>query len=215
MLCAMTERISRLCAVALLLAAAGCTQDSPAPASDPPTSSTAATTPTKPSSTASTAGQTTLTEQDAKLQLSIEQLRGGIKRSQWPALARAMGKPVATWMEGAYGGSYPRSSYDAAFGGWTKEAARLARRDRDTTTNASQGTELTGVVFDRRVVRFYVFASRGRTGGATARVDLRFTAQRRDGGATAERVFGNLYITREGGLWRVFGYDLTRLEVPR
>ncbi len=209
MLGSMTARLPGLCAVALLLAVVACTKDSSEPSIDPPTPSASSAAP------ASTQGQTTLTRQDAKLQLRIEQLRGGIKPKQRPALKRSMGKPVASWIEGAYGGSYPRSSYAKAFRGWTKDAAKLARRDRDTTTNAAHGHDLTAMVFDRRVVRFYVFASKGLTGGATAKVTVRFTGEHKDGSAKTTRIVGNLYLTRDGGHWHVFGYDLARKEVRR
>jgi len=192
-------------AAALACSTAGCTSD------DEPS------TPAEPTTSASSPAigpAPTLDGKDASLEVSIEQLSGAIRREQRPVLKRLISKPIADWVSAGYsaeaaaGGSYPQ-----AFAGWTKDAARLARRDDDVTTNATMGKDLTGVVVAASRARLYVFAAKGRTGGATARVNVRMTGERQDGSSTSYAVTGRLYLTREQSRWRIFGYDLTRKEI--
>lgn len=193
-------------AAAVLVVSTSCTSDpekkAPAPA---PSSST--------SQPDVTAPATTLTKQNAKLKVTIEQLRGGVKRRQWPALQRAIARPIASWIDAAYAGSYPRASYTGAFRGWTPDARRLAKRDREITTNAAVGKRLVALVVDKRGVKLYVFATRGRTGGATAQVSIGLTGQKQGGVPHSYAVTGRVYLLRDGGRWRIFGYDLSRREV--
>jgi len=204
---AVNARLLRLSvAAAVLVVSTSCSGDpekTPVPA---PSSSGA-------SEPAVTAPTVSLTKQNAKLRVTTEQLRGGVKRRQWPSLKRAIARPIASWISGAYAGSYPRASYAAAFRGWTPDARRLAKRDRKITTNASVGKRLVAVVVDKRAVKLYVFASRGRTGGATAQVDIALTGQKHGGSRYSFAVTGRLYLLRDGGHWRIFGYDLSRREV--
>ncbi len=168
----------------------------------------------QPEPTTSAASAPTLSEQDAPLEVSIEQLSSGIKPKQRPALKRLIAKPIAAWVSAGFsaaaaaGGSYPK-----AFEGWTRDAARLARRDDDVTTNALMDKDLSGVVIAASRARLYVFAAKGRTGGATARVNVRMTGERQNGSSTSYAVTGSLYLTREQSRWRIFGYDLTRKEI--
>ncbi|MDQ3094393.1 MAG: hypothetical protein M3Q82_00275, partial [Actinomycetota bacterium] len=149
----------------------------------------------QPEPTTSAASAPTLSEQDAPLEVSIEQLSSGIKPKQRPALKRLIAKPIAAWVSAGFsaaaaaGGSYPK-----AFEGWTRDAARLARRDDDVTTNALMDKDLSGVVIAASRARLYVFAGKGRTGGATARVNVRLTGERQDGSSTSYAVTGRLYL---------------------
>lgn len=195
-----------LVAATLLVVSTSCTSESEKKAPAPvPTSSAS-----RPDSTAPA---TTLTKKNAELQVTIEELRGGIRRRQWPALRRAIARPIASWIDEAYAGSYPRASYAAAFGGWTSDARRLAKRDREITTNAAVGKRLVALVVDKRAVKLYVFASKGRSGGATAQVRIALTGQLRGGVLHSYAVTGRVYLLRDGGRWRIFGYDLSRREV--
>lgn len=191
-------------AAAVVWAAVGCTgDDEPAPGSESQTSSPAA-----------TGSAPSLTEQDAALKVSIEQLNGGIKRKQRPALKRVISKPIAAWIRHGYSDvSSSGGSYRKAFAGWTGDAATLARRDDDVTTNILLGEDLSGVVISKSRARLYVFARKGLTGGATARVRLRLLGERQDGSSTSYVVTGELYLTRRGNTWQVFGYDLGHREV--
>ncbi len=207
---AVNARLLRLLvAAAVVVVSTSCTGDSEkAPA---PTPSSSATVPDVTAPT--TAPTVSLIKRNAKLQVTIEQLRGGIKRRQWPVLRRVIARPIASWIDGAYAGSYPRASYATAFQGWTPDARRLAKHDRLITTNAAVGKRLVALVVDRRAVKLYVFASRGRTGGATAQVKIGLTGQRQGGALHSYAVTGRLYLLRDGGHWRIFGYDLSRREV--
>lgn len=195
-------------AAALLAALAACTQDAKTPAPPAPSSSSS-----DPATTAPTTTLTQVPQRDAKLKVSIEQLRGGIKRKQWPALERVVSRPIARWIAGAYAGSYPRASYADAFTGWTSGARRLAKRDQRTTTNSAVGKKLVELVVDKRVVKLYIFASRGRTGGATAQVNIAVTGENQGGSMHSYAVTGRLYLLRDANRWRIFGYDLVRREV--
>jgi type IV pilus biogenesis protein CpaD/CtpE len=199
----MTARPLRLAlAVALAWATVGCTGDD-----DPSTQP-------EPKASDSSPAAPTLSGQDASLEVSIEQLSGAIRREQRPVLKRLISKPIAAWVSAGYSaGAASGDSYPKAFAGWTRDAARLARRDDDVTTNAVMGKDLSSVVIASSRARLYVFSAKGRTGGATARVSVRMTGERQDGSSTSYAVTGSLYLTREQGRWRIFGYDLTQREI--
>lgn len=207
MLGAMSTGLASAVAVVLLLVSVACTGDDPRkvqPRSSPQERTTAP----------STAAAHRLSEPNAPLQVRLERA-SGVDRSRRPTLQRALTRPVERWMRGGFvAGPYPRRKFAAAFASWTPRAARLARGDRDITTNAALGADLVDVVADRRSARLFVFASQGRPAGATARVRLRLTGELRDGSVVSVVVAGELWLTRDGRHWRVFGYDLTR-EVAR
>jgi hypothetical protein len=128
---------------------------------------------------------------------------------------RALTKPIDAWIDGAFvAPSYPTTDFRAGLASWTPKAAALAKRDRNFTTNAALGDKVVAVVADHRSARLYVFAYNGKTGGATARVQLRLTEQRDDGSLVKVSVGGQLYLTRDGNEWDIFGYDLSRTEAP-
>ncbi len=173
--------------------------------------------PTAPSTgaTETTAGAPTLEKSNARLKVAIAQMRGGVKKSQRAWITRKIAKPIQGWMDTAYlQGSFPRSgtaSYDkATFGGWTQQAARLALHDRRVTTNAAISDKVVRVVADQRSARLFVFAFGGLTGGATARIHLKMTAEKKSGIRTSYVVAGQLLLTRKANRWRIFGYDLHR-----
>lgn len=166
-------------------------------------------------STASTAAPVTLTRPNAKLTASIAQLRGGVPGSKRPAILKAAVAPVKAWYAGAFlQVAYPTDSFPKAFDSWTQGAARLATRDKDTTTNAVLGSQLVALVADRQSVTLDVFATRGVTGGATAYVRLVMTGERTDGSLVRYAISGQLHLTRgigaHAGDWRIFGYQLQR-----
>lgn len=164
----------------------------------------------------STAPAVSLTRPNAPLEVSIAQLRGGVRRSERARLVRAISRPIATWVNGSFlEGEYPRAGFSAGFRSWTLRAASLAIRDRQFTTNAALGGDVVAVVADEQRARLFVFASHGLTGGATAAVRLRLTEQRQDAVLAHVRVTGELYLTRKGNTWRIFGYDLNRSVAQR
>lgn len=195
-------RSSRLVApcAGLLVAAlvlGGCTHDSDDDSS--------------PSTSTSTGPTITLTRPSAPLTVGIAQLGGGVKPAQRAALRDAMTKPIASWLDNAFFDvEYPQSNFSGAFDSWTLRAAVLGVRDRETTTNATLGPSLLAVVADKQQVRLFVFAEHGKAGGATARVLVRFTGQQEDLSLVSVEVKGEVYLTRSGAQWQIFGYDLTR-----
>lgn len=213
--------------VALL---ASCTNDGDQQAGEPtsppasPSGASAATAPTAtlqrqdPPSTRPTRQNPppSLTRQDAPLVVTIEELRGDVPRSRWAPIRRAITRPISAWLRGGYvAGPYPRVDFTKAFASWTGQAAAKGRRHRAFTTNAALGRDLVAVAADKQRVRLFVFGTGGRTGGATARVLLRLTGAAPDGSLRRLTVQGELYLTRKGDRWRIFGYELRRLEAPR
>jgi len=164
--------------------------------------------------TTSTGATITLTQPSKPLRVEIAQLRGGVKKKEFGRIKRAIAKPISVWVGGGFlDPQYPASDFGDAFRSWTPGAGLLAQRDRDTTTNAALGAKLIAVVADRQTAKLYVFANHGRTGGATAQVRLRFTGEMADQSLVHFAVQGDLYLTRKGGAWRIFGYRLSRQEV--
>ena len=205
MLVAMSTGRARIAAVVMLLATVACTGE-PDAEQEP--------TPVERTTPPSTADAQRLSQPHGPLRVRLERA-AGVDRSRRPLLQRSLCRPVDTWMRGGFlAGPYPRRKFAEAFAAWTPRATRLGRGDRDITTNAALGDDLVDVVADRRSARLFVFAPRGRPAGATARVRLRLTGELRDGRVVALVVAGELYLTREGRQWRVFGYDLSR-EVVR
>ncbi len=186
---------------ALVLATMSCTgDDDAAPEGEPSTS-------------AATGSAPTLTEKDAALEVRIAHVGGGITQRQRRVLKQDVSKPVAAWVgNGVSAAVSAEGSHAKAFAGWTRDAARLARRDSDVTTSATLAADLSGLVIETSRVHLYIYARGGVTGGATARVRLRLVGERQDGSSASYIVAGRLYLTRDRGTWRIFGYDLHREE---
>ncbi len=195
---------------AMALTAAGCSgsDDKPSP---PRTSST------PPSDTSSTASAPRLEKANAELKARIAQIGAGVKKKQRGRITRQIAKPIRAWMDAAYlAGDFPRGHYTAEdFPGWTRQAAAMARRDKSVTTNAAVSRHVVRVVADRRTARLFVFTVRGLSGGATAKVAMAMTAERKSGARMRYSVAGQLYLTRKANHWRIFGYDLHRTVVRR
>ena len=165
--------------------------------------------PTLAAGTPSTAAPSRLTQPNAPLEVTI--VAGRIAKGERSKVRTRVSRPIARWINGAFlTGDYPRENFPAAFVSWTPQAAKQARADRTFTTNSALAPDLTSVVADRQRAGVYVFARHGRTGGATAKVLLRLTAEKTDGSLVRSWIRGNLYLTRTGPHWRIFGYDLTR-----
>jgi hypothetical protein len=182
----------------------GCTSSDETPSSEgtgPTTNSTA------------TAPTITLTRENAPLTVTIAQSGDGVRRSQRAGLRTAIGAPVASWFDGAFlGVDYPTAGFPHAFDSWTAAAAGQAADDAASTTNVTLGPDLIAVVADRQAATLYVFAHAGVAGGATAKVRLVLTGEKQDGSLVRCTVSGNVYLTRDGRRWRIFGYDLQRSQ---
>jgi hypothetical protein len=114
---------------------------------------------------------------------------------------------IDPWFDGAFLGDFPRADWSAAFAGFTKGAAADAQgRDLDLLTNAGIADQIDSATATRRRVRLNVFAAHGHPRGATAHFILEFTTK----GSLAESltVRGDLYLAKDKGQWKVFGYDV-------
>lgn len=152
--------------------------------------------------------------------VSVATVTGRLPQPARQRLADQVGAVVDGWFEAAYlGGDYPREDTAEAWAdswpGFTKGAAREARRDAALMSNRSIGADIDDVQALRRVVKLDVLAVKGKAAGVTARVRLRFeTASDGEAGPTVA-VVGRLYLSpahpnaTDPG-WQVFGYDMTK-----
>jgi hypothetical protein len=114
---------------------------------------------------------------------------------------------IDPWFDGAFLGDFPRSDWAAAFTGFTKGAAADAEgRDLELLSNASIADQIDSATAIRRRVRLNVFAAQGHPRGATAHFVLEFETKGEVAGSTSVR--GDLYLFKEQGQWRIFGYDV-------
>lgn len=145
---------------------------------------------------------------------SINRVDGKLDKVARERLQQRVTAAVDAWIDGAYGGAYPRDDFPDAFASFTKGAQSRAVADERLMSNAAIGAQVDDVRPLRRRVRIDVLAVEGTAVAVTARVDLAF-------GLTGEitrkdKVYGSLYLTfeRAGGSaeWRVFGYEMNRGE---
>ncbi len=130
-------------------------------------------------------------------------------------LQRQTGQAVAQWMDrGFVDAGYPTAEFRGAFATFTPGAAAQARRQEWLTTNRTLGRRLVDVVPVRRSVGVVAFAPAGSAVGATASVVLVLRGLGESGRRSELAVTGELYLTRERGRWRIFGYDLQRSVGP-
>jgi hypothetical protein len=116
-------------------------------------------------------------------------------------------KVIDPWFDGAFLGDFPRSDWSAAFAGFTKDAASDAQgRDLDLLTNAAIADQIESATATRRRVRLNVFSYRGHPRGATAHFVLDFTTE--GGLEESLQLRGDLYLAKDRGEWKVFGYDV-------
>jgi hypothetical protein len=113
---------------------------------------------------------------------------------------------VDGWFDEAFLGDFPRSDFSAAFAGFTEGAAADAQRDADLMTNAAIADQIDSADATNRRVRLRVFAPDGHPRGVTAYFVLDFDTA----GDLEERlrVHGALYLAKDKGEWKVFGYDV-------
>jgi hypothetical protein len=118
---------------------------------------------------------------------------------------------IDPWFDGAFLGDFPRTDWSSAFVGFTKGAAADAQaRDLDLLTNAGIAAQIESATATRRRVRLNVFAFKGHPRGATAHFVLDFTTK----GDLEEtlQVRGDLYLAKDKGEWKIFGYDVDQAE---
>lgn len=191
---------SVLLAGALLVAVSGCTGSVDEPATLPERSVGSA---------------ATLEAKPVPLDIEVEQTIGPRMRpAERKQLRDSVGRVVSGYLDAAYFGDYPRGSF-AAFDRFSRGAARRASSDRALLTNAAVGRETESVTPRKKQVRLFVLRDRRGTPGLTARIRVVFLQDRVEGNDRRVLVTGRLLMNRaDDGRWQVFGYDLSRSDVP-
>lgn len=140
---------------------------------------------------------------------TVEKVAGRLPKPARRKVRTAATRVVDAWFDAAYvGGDYPRNDFHDAYPGFTAGATKLAHHDRALMSNQRIGKRVDTVTAVRRRVRLDVLAAHRRAVAVTARFSLVFRTTGRLERRTEVR--GRLYLTREHGRWRVFGYDVTK-----
>jgi len=113
---------------------------------------------------------------------------------------------IDPWFDEAFLGDFPRSDFSPAFAAFTKDAAADAERDLDLLSNSGIADQIDSATATNRRVRLDVFAPDGHPRGVTANFVLDFDTT----GDLEEhlRIHGALYLAKDRGEWKVFGYDV-------
>jgi hypothetical protein len=113
---------------------------------------------------------------------------------------------IDPWFDEAFLGDFPRSDFAPAFAAFTKDAAADAQGDLDLLSNAAISDQIDAATATNRRVRLDVFAPEGHPRGVTANFVLDFDTT----GDLEQhlRVHGALYLAKDKGEWKVFGYDV-------
>ena len=113
---------------------------------------------------------------------------------------------VDPWFDEAFLGDFPRSDFAPAFVGFTQGAAEDAQRDLDLLSSSGIADSIDSATATNRRVRLHVFAPDGRPRGVTANFVLDFDTTGEL--ETHLRVHGALFLAKDKGEWKVFGYDV-------
>jgi hypothetical protein len=153
--------------------------------------------------------QVALASHPVRTRTKIHRVFGRLPDARRKVVRRQVGEVVDRWWEAAYlGGTYPRSSFPAAFPGFTRGAEARARADKALLTNQTGGHRIDSVEATHRSVSLDVLATRKQARSVTAHVLLRFDTTGDKTGTTVVR--GRLFLVRQRGGWRIFGYDLSK-----
>jgi hypothetical protein len=130
----------------------------------------------------------------------------GIDAARQAKVLASVTAVVDPWFDEAFLGEFPRSDFSAAFAEFTKDAAADAQRDLDVLTSSGIADQIDSATATNRRVRLDVFAPDGHPRGVTANFVLDFDTT----GDLEEqlRVHGALYLAKDKGEWKVFGYDV-------
>jgi len=183
--------------------ATSCSSDTgstPAPDPSPTLSTTPATTAPEPPAVSS--------QESAVLptRVSVGRVAGRLGTRKRAAVKQAVTAVVDRYLDGAWGGSYPRTDFSAALADFGAAARRDAERDLALLTNVELGSLDSSVSPTRRRLRIDVLSPRGRTSAATARFGLDLVATGE--APRSVQVRGSLLLSNQRGAWKVFGYDV-------
>lgn len=141
--------------------------------------------------------------------IHLGQVTGKLAKPAAKELIGQVALSVDQWIDGAYvAGDYPRTDFAEAFVSFTPGAAAVAKADRNLLTNAPIGATLESVTALKRDVTIDLLAPRGKPGGATARVLVKFETS--GAGDAAYVVRGRLSLVPADAGWQIFAYDLTK-----
>jgi hypothetical protein len=153
--------------------------------------------------------QATLASNPAPTKVGIHRVHGRLPVARRKVVRRQVGAVVDRWWEAAYlGGTYPRSSFPAAFPGFTAAAEQRARADKALLTNQTAGPRIDSVTARQRKVTLDILATDRQARAVTAQFVLKLDTTGQKTGTTTVR--GRLFLTRKRGAWRVFGYDVAK-----
>ena len=139
----------------------------------------------------------------------IHRVHGRLPDARRKAVRKQVGAVVDRWWDAAFlGGAYPRSTFSSAFPGFTPGAEARARADKALLTNQTRGPHVDSVTATRRSVSLDILATGRRARTVTAQFVLKFDSTGDKAGRTTVR--GRLFLTRQRGGWRVFGYDVAK-----
>lgn len=156
----------------------------------------------RPGSSASTGSE----EAGVSTQTTVRNVSGSLDKTHRVKVKDGVNEVIDPFFDGAYLGDFPRTDYTAAFAGFTDGAQADAQRDLALLSNQQIADQIESATATNRRVRLDVFAPDGRPRGATAHFVLDFTTTGEVDGS--HRVLGALFLSREKGVWRIFGYDV-------
>lgn len=186
-------------AVPLVLAsAAACTSSEDTPAA-------------APTPTPSTGASATMEAKPVPMVVRVTRVHGRLPHKAAEALEHNVGKVVGAFVDDAYlSGDYPRSDFGSSFGSFSHGVRGQARADADLLTNRVLGPTTESVTAKETSAYLSVLAPHKVAAGVSARVTVRYVADRGDKAAKQVTVTGRLSLTRTAGGWKIFGYDLAR-----
>ncbi|WP_141003072.1 hypothetical protein [Nocardioides humi] len=158
-----------------------------------------------PGGTGGTAGEHAV-ETDA----TLGKVRGKLDDAAAAEVLADVTAVVDGWIDGGYGGDYPRAGFDDAFASFTEDARELALGQPAVMSNAEVGGQVEEAEVTSRSVTVDVLGVKGKPAGATAHVVL--TVELAGGVARTDQVTGRLLLTPTKDGWRVFGFDISRGE---
>ncbi len=189
----------------LLVLSAGCTGGSPG-------SSGPAAGPTRtPQPSVSTGAASTMKARPVPLEVRVTRVSGKLSPHARHALEANLKPVLRRYLDTAFlGGSYPRHDFSQAYRSFTSAVQGQAHHDGWLLTNRSLGATTRAVAPRKQAAYLSVLAPYQVAAGVTARLDLRYVADRGDLPAKEVAVKGRLMLTRRGESWAIFAYDLSR-----
>ena len=150
----------------------------------------------------------------AALEVRVVSCAGRLGEDARAEIESGIGDTLSTYVVRAFLGDYPREDFVRSFASFTSGAAKSAAEDIDLLT-ASRFKDAEGVVATRLRARISCLVDHGEVVGASARVAFDFEAREPD--AQRPKPFslrGRMMMTPGSDTWSVFGYDVTRDDVP-